>query len=47
MIVTIGTNDTLASPGEQLAYYLAVIDKMGGSRSTTSRAVRHAADGHG
>jgi len=29
MIVTIGTNDTLASPGEQLAYYQAVIDKMG------------------
>jgi feruloyl esterase len=29
MIVTIGTNDTLASPGEQLAYYEAVLDKMG------------------
>ena len=29
MIVTIGTNDTLASPGEQLAYYQAVIDKLG------------------
>jgi feruloyl esterase len=29
MLVTIGTNDTLASPGEQLAYYQAVIDKMG------------------
>jgi len=29
MIVTVGTNDTLASPGEQLAYYEAVIDKMG------------------
>jgi feruloyl esterase len=29
MIVTIGTNDTLASPGAQLDYYQAVIDKMG------------------
>jgi feruloyl esterase len=29
MIVTIGTNDTLASPGTQLDYYQAVIDKMG------------------
>jgi feruloyl esterase len=29
MIVTIGTNDTLASPGAQLDYYEAVIDKMG------------------
>ena len=29
MIVTIGTNDTLASPGAQLDYYAAVIDKMG------------------
>jgi hypothetical protein len=28
MIVTIGTNDTLASPGAQLDYYQAVIDKM-------------------
>jgi feruloyl esterase len=29
MIVTIGTNDTLASPGAQLAYYQALIDRMG------------------
>ena len=26
MIVTIGTNDTLASPGAQLDYYQALID---------------------
>ncbi|NLE90363.1 MAG: tannase/feruloyl esterase family alpha/beta hydrolase, partial [Dehalococcoidales bacterium] len=29
MIVTIGTNDTLASPGAQLDYYQSVIDKLG------------------
>jgi feruloyl esterase len=29
MIVTIGTNDTQASPGAQLDYYQAVIDTMG------------------
>ncbi len=29
MIVTIGTNDTLASTGEQLDYYQAVLDRMG------------------
>jgi feruloyl esterase len=29
MIVTIGTNDTLASPGAQLQYMQAVIDRMG------------------
>ncbi len=29
MIVTIGTNDTLASPGAQLAYYQSVIEQMG------------------
>jgi feruloyl esterase len=29
MIVTIGTNDTLASPGAQLDFYEAVIDRMG------------------
>jgi feruloyl esterase len=28
-IVAIGTNDTLASPGAQLDYYQAVLDKMG------------------
>jgi feruloyl esterase len=32
MIVTIGTNDTLASPGAQLDYYQAVVDKMGRKR---------------
>ncbi len=29
LIVTIGTNDTLASPGAQLDYYQSVLDKMG------------------
>jgi hypothetical protein len=29
MIVAMGTNDTLASPGSQLDYYQSVIDKMG------------------
>jgi feruloyl esterase len=29
MIVTIGTDDTLASPGEQLDYYQSLIDTMG------------------
>ena len=29
MIVAIGTNDTLASPGEQLDYYQSLIDTMG------------------
>jgi feruloyl esterase len=28
MIVAIGTNDTLASPGSQLDFYQSVIDKM-------------------
>jgi feruloyl esterase len=32
MIVTIGTNDTLASPGAQLDYYQSLIDKMGHGR---------------
>jgi feruloyl esterase len=32
MIVAIGTNDTLASPGAQLDYYQSVIDKMGRSK---------------
>jgi feruloyl esterase len=31
MIVVIGTNDTLASPGAQLDYYQSVIDEMGES----------------
>ena len=38
MIVTIGTNDTLASPGAQLDYYQAVLDKMG--RSSVDRFAR-------
>ena len=38
MIVTIGTNDTLASPGAQLDYYQSVIDKMG--RATVDRFAR-------
>jgi hypothetical protein len=29
LVVAIGTNDTLASPGAQLDYYQSVIDKMG------------------
>ena len=29
MIVTIGTNDTLASPGAQLDYYQSLLDTMG------------------
>ena len=29
LIVVIGTNDTLASPGAQVDYYQSVIDKMG------------------
>ncbi len=32
MIVAMGTNDTLASPGAQLDYYQAVLDKMGRSK---------------
>jgi feruloyl esterase len=38
MIVTIGTNDTLASPGAQLDYYEAVLDRMG--RRTVDRFAR-------
>jgi hypothetical protein len=38
MIVTIGTNDTLASPGAQLDYYQAVLDRMG--RATVDRFAR-------
>ena len=33
MIVTIGTNDTLASPGAQLDYYQSVLDRMGRATS--------------
>jgi feruloyl esterase len=38
MIATIGTNDTLASPGAQLDYYQSVIDTMG--RETVDRFAR-------
>jgi feruloyl esterase len=38
MIVTIGTNDTLASPGAQLDYFQAVLDRMG--RATVDRFAR-------
>jgi len=38
MLVTIGTNDTLASPGAQLDYFQSVLDKMG--RSTVDRFAR-------
>jgi Tannase and feruloyl esterase len=38
MILTIGTNDTLASPASQLDLYQSVIDKMG--RSTVDRFAR-------
>jgi feruloyl esterase len=38
MIVTIGTNDTLASPGAQLDYFQSVVDTMG--RSTVDRFAR-------
>ena len=38
MIMTIGTNDTLASPGAQLDYYQAVLDKVG--RRTVDRFAR-------
>ena len=38
MIVTIGTNDTLASPGAQVDYFQSVVDKMG--RATVDRFAR-------
>jgi hypothetical protein len=38
MIVTIGTNDTLASPGAQLDYFAAVIERMG--RRAVDQAAR-------
>ena len=38
MMVTIGTNDTLASPGAQLDYYQSVLDKMG--RANVDRFAR-------
>ncbi len=49
MIVAIGTNDTLASPGAQLDYYQSVLDKMGRSKSSTASpgAFRSRQTGHG
>ena len=45
MIVTIGTNDTLASPGAQLDYFQSVLDRMGRAGGRWLRApVRDAAD---
>ena len=45
MIVTIGTNDTLASPGAQLDYYQSVLDTDGPRDRRSLRALlRHAAD---
>ena len=38
LIVTIGTNDTLASPGAQLDYYQSVLDRMG--RANVDRFAR-------
>jgi feruloyl esterase len=38
MIVAIGTNDTLASPGAQLDYFQSVLDKMG--RASVDRFAR-------
>jgi len=38
MIVTIGTNDTLASPGAQLDYFQSVVDTLG--RATVDRFAR-------
>ena len=38
MIVTIGTNDTLASPGAQLDYFQSVLDRMG--RANVDRFAR-------
>jgi hypothetical protein len=35
MIVAMGTNDTLASPGTQLDFYQAILDKMGRSKVDT------------
>jgi Tannase and feruloyl esterase len=38
MIVTVGTNDTLASPGAQLDYFQSVLDRMG--RATVDQFAR-------
>ena len=46
MIVTIGTDDTLASPGAQLDYYQSLVDTMGQHDGSMVRAaLRHAAGG--
>jgi feruloyl esterase len=48
MIVTIGTNDTLAPPGAQLDYFQSVLDRMG--RANVDRFARFFAmpqTGHG
>jgi pimeloyl-ACP methyl ester carboxylesterase len=48
MIVTIGTNDTLASPGAQLDYYKSVINKMGrGTLDAFARLFVLPQTGHG
>ena len=48
MIVAIGTNDTLASPGAQLDYYQSVIDKMGRAQvDTFARLYVMPQTGHG
>jgi feruloyl esterase len=47
MIVTIGTNDTLASPGAQLDFYQSVLDKMGRPTVDGSRDFVLPQTGHG
>jgi feruloyl esterase len=48
MIATIGTNDTLASPGAQLEYFQSVIDRMGrGTVDTFARFFVIPQVGHG
>ena len=45
MIVTIGTNDTLASPGAQLDYFQSVIERMGRDKGRPVRPIlRHSPD---
>jgi feruloyl esterase len=48
MIVAIGTNDTLASPGEQLDYYQSLVDTMGqGTLDAFARLYVLPQTGHG
>jgi len=47
MIVAIGTNDTLASPGAQLDYYAALTKKMGGKLDGFARLYVLPQRGHG